>query len=242
MVNNTLNVTIYEDIRAPIIDSLSTFEYEEGYTGYSLNWAANETNPRSFNLTRDSEVLLNGTWRGENITISIDGFDVGIYVYNLTLKDFFNQTSFAVVTLTVMPDAHLPLVNEVQALQAYSTPSANNLTIQAYVWDLNRIRNITVEWHTGDESESEVTEMTFQSDDLYSAHLGQFVHGAVIYYKVVAVDNSSVRNVFDTGWLQYEVTPMTQPGLHPVITAVIAILGGLATIIVMSIYFRTRTR
>ncbi|MHA2310474.1 MAG: hypothetical protein ACXADF_03205 [Candidatus Thorarchaeota archaeon] len=242
MVNNTINVTIYEDIRAPIIDSISTFEYEEGFTGYSLNWTAEETNPRSLNLTRDSEVLLNGTWRGENITISIDGLDVGTYVFNLTLRDFFNQTSFAIVTLIVTPDAHLPLVNEVQALQAYATPEANNLTIQAYVWDINRIQSITVEWHTGNDTDIKVADMILETDDLYSAHLGQFRHGVVVYYKVIAVDNSSVGNVFDTGWLEYEVTPMTQPGLPLAITVVVVILGGLSTLILLSIYFRTRTR
>jgi hypothetical protein len=241
-VNNTINVTIYEDIRAPIIDSISEFDYEEGYTGYILNWSAEETNPRSYNLTRDGDVLLNGTWRGENITISVDGLDVGAYVYNLTLKDFFNQTSFAAVTLTVTPDAHVPLVNEVQALQSYATPSANNLTIQAYVWDLNRIRNITVEWHTGDETSTETVEMTLESNDFYSAHLGQFTHGVVVHFRVIATDNSSVRNVYDTGWQQYEITPMTQPGLPPAITVVVAILGGLSTIIVVSLYFRTRKR
>ncbi|MFW9968045.1 MAG: hypothetical protein ACFFEA_12900 [Candidatus Thorarchaeota archaeon] len=239
-VNNTINVTIYEDIRAPIIDAISEFEYEEGYTGYSLNWAAEETNPRSFNLTRDGEVLLNGTWRGENISISVDNLDVGLYLYNLTLKDFFNQTSFAVIQLTVTADAHLPLVNEVQTIQTYATPSANNLTIQAYVWDINHIRNITVEWHTGDEAEKEVVEMTLESNDFYSGHLGQFSHGIVVYFKVIAMDNSSVRNVFDTGWLQYEITPMTEPGLNPAISAVIAILGVLSTLAVLSIYFRTR--
>ncbi|MHA2002657.1 MAG: hypothetical protein ACW960_01005 [Candidatus Thorarchaeota archaeon] len=241
-VNNTLNVTIYEDLRAPIIDSISELEYEEGYTGYSITWSAEETNPKSYNLTRDGEVQLNGTWRGENITISVDGFDVGVYFYNLTLKDFFNQSSFAIVTLTVVADAHLPLVSEVQALQSYSTFSANNLTIQAYVWDTNRIRNISVEWHTGDETETEVVEMTHESNDFYSAHLGQFQHGVVVYYKVIAIDNSSARNVYETGWLQYEITPMSQPGLHPVVTAVVAILGGLSAIIVIMLYFRTRRR
>ncbi|MFW9886361.1 MAG: hypothetical protein ACFFEX_18400, partial [Candidatus Thorarchaeota archaeon] len=241
-VNNTINVTIYEDVRAPIIDSINEFEYEEGYTGYSLNWSAEETNPRSYNLTRNGQVLLNGTWRGENISISVDGFEVGVYVYNLTLNDFFNQTSFAVVTLTVTPDAHHPLVSEVQGIQSYSTAWANNLTIQAYVWDLNRIRNITVEWHTGDETETDVVEMMYEANDFYSAHLGQFAHGAVVHYRVVAVDNSSARNVYDTGWLQYEITPLTQPGLPLPVSLAVVILGGLSTIIVLSLYFRTRRR
>jgi hypothetical protein len=241
-VNNTVNVTVYEDLRAPIIDSISEFEYEEGYIGYSLNWSAEETNPQSYNLTRNDQVLLNGTWRGENISISIDGFEVGVYVYNLTLKDFFNQTSFAIVTLTVTPDAHLPLISEVQAIQYYSTSSANNLSIQAYVWDLNRIRNITVEWYTDDETETEIVEMIHESNDFYSAHLGQFGHSVIVHYRVVAVDNSSARNSYDTGWLQYEITPLTQPGLPLAVSLAAVILGGLSTIIVLSLYFRTRRR
>ncbi|MFW9911913.1 MAG: hypothetical protein ACFFEU_05560 [Candidatus Thorarchaeota archaeon] len=241
-VNNTVNVTVYEDIRAPIIDSISNFEYEEGYTGYSLEWSAEETNPRSYNLTRDGQVIRNGTWRGENISISIDGFEVGVYIYNLTLKDFFNQTSFAVVTLTVTPDAHHPLISNVEAIELYSTPTTNNLTIQAYAWDINRIRNVTVEWYTGDETETETVEMMQESNDFYSAPLGEFSNGVVVHYRVVAVDNSSVRNVYDTGWLQYEITSMTQPGLPLAISVVVAVLGGLSTIIVLSLYFRTRIR
>jgi hypothetical protein len=241
-VNNTVNVTVYEDIRAPIIDSISDFEYEEGYTGYSLEWSAEETNPRSYNLTRDGEILLNGTWRGENISISIDGFEVGVYVYNLTLKDFFNQTSFAVVTVTVAPDAHHPLISDVQPIELYSTPTTTNLTIQAYAWDINRIRNITVEWYAGDGTETEVVEMMHESSDFYSAELGEFSNGVVVHYKVVAMDNSSARNVFETGWLQYEITSMTRPGLPLTISVVVAILGGLSTIIILSLYFRTRRR
>ncbi|MFX0055489.1 MAG: hypothetical protein ACFFAX_00140 [Promethearchaeota archaeon] len=241
-VNNTVNVTVYEDLRAPIIDSINEFEYEEGYTGYSLNWSAEETNPRSYNLTRNGQVLLNGTWRGENISISIDGFEVGVYVYNLTLYDFFNQTSFAVVTLTVTPDAHQPLISEIQAIQSYSTSWANNLTIQAYVWDLNRIRNITVEWHTGDETQTEVVEMIYEANDFYSAHLGQFSYGIVVHYRVIAVDNSSARNVYNTGWLQYEITPLIHPGLPLAVSIAVVILGGLSTIVVLSLYLRTRRR
>ncbi|MFW9862419.1 MAG: hypothetical protein ACFFET_09055, partial [Candidatus Thorarchaeota archaeon] len=124
----------------------------------------------------------------------------------------------------------------------YSTAWANNLTIQAYVWDLNRIRNITVEWHTGDETETDVVEMMYEANDFYSAHLGQFAHGAVVHYRVVAVDNSSARNVYDTGWLQYEITPLTQPGLPLPVSLAVVILGGLSTIIVLSLYFRTRRR
>ncbi|MFX1331978.1 MAG: hypothetical protein ACFE9W_10490 [Promethearchaeota archaeon] len=241
-VNNTVNVTVYEDTRAPIIDSISDFEYEEGYTGYSLEWSAEETNPRSYSLTRNGEVLLNGTWLGENISISIDGLEVAVYVYNLTLKDFFNQTSFAVVTLTVGPDAHHPLVSEVQAIELYSTPTTTNLTVQAYAWDINRIRNITVEWYTGDGTETEVVEMMHESNDFYSAHLGEFSNGVVVHYKVVAEDNSSARNVYDTGWLQYKITSMTRPGLPLAISVVVAIIGGLSTIIILSLYFRTRRR
>jgi hypothetical protein len=63
---DSLNLTVYRDERAPVVNATDDFSYEEGYTGHYLNWSAEESNPRFYNLTLDGEVILNGTWRGEN--------------------------------------------------------------------------------------------------------------------------------------------------------------------------------
>ncbi|MFX1265255.1 MAG: hypothetical protein ACFFH0_07730 [Promethearchaeota archaeon] len=239
---HSLNVTVYRDIRVPTIDSPASFSYEEGYTGYSLEWSAEDNNPLSYNLTRDGELVLEGIWRGENISIGVDGLSVGAHQFEITFTDFFNQSSSAIVTVTVLADAVAPIVDHVQMFQAYSTPSQNNISVQAYAWDLNGIVSIKVEWYTTNESSIEETDLILFGNDLYEAHLGRFQHADVIHYRVMAKDNSSVQNEFSTDWMELEVTPLTEEGLPLPVTVIIAVLGGLSTLVVIALYFRTRTR
>lgn len=239
---HSLNVSIYEDIRVPMIDSPDSFSYEEGHTGYSLEWSAEDNNPLSYNLTRNGELVLEGTWRGENVSIGVDGLSVGAHQYEITFADFFNQSSSVIVTVTVLADAVAPIVDHVQIIQVYSTPSQNNITVQAYAWDLNGIVNIKVEWYTANESSIEEMDLTVFGNDLYEARLGRFQHADVIHYRVTAKDNSSVQNEFVTDWREFEVTSLTEEGFPLPVTVIIAVLGGLSTLVVVVLYFRTRTR
>jgi hypothetical protein len=237
-----VNVTIYEDIRAPDVNATEDFSYEEGYSGYELEWSADESNPRSYNLTKGTEILLNGTWRGENLTISVDGLPVGEHTYNMTLIDYFNQTTIVITVVTVTPDAHLPIISEVSVIESYTTVSTNNVTIQAYAWDLNNISGITIEWNTSLNTTVAVTDMTFENDDFYVVSLGEFDHGVVISYRIIAVDNSSVNNVHETYWMSYIIDSQRSEQLPVGLWGSILALGILATLAVLWLYFRTKTR
>ena len=239
---DSVNVTIYKDIRAPNVTALEDFTYEEGYSGYSLNWSADESNPMTYNLTRDGEVLLNGTWRGENLTISIDKLAVGEYTFNMTLIDFFNQSAIVLTVVTVTPDAHLPLIQEVRVIASYTTASTNNITVQAYTWDLNNISTISIEWYVGDVAATEEMDMTLESNDFYIAALGEFSHGAIITYRVTAVDNSSVNNSETTEWLSFTVEAQASAPLSPILWGVVLALGILSSMAILWLYFRTKTR
>lgn len=241
-ITDTVNITVYEDIRAPIINFTDAFTYEEGYTDYTLNWTSEESNPLSYNLTRNGEVLMNGTWFGENFTISIDRLDVGTHIYNMTLMDYFNQSSIALTTVEVTPDAHFPIINEVRVIESYTTPTTNNLTIQAYVWDLNNITTITIEWYTTTESESESLDMDLQYGDFFLARLGEFVHGVVVHYQLTAVDNSSVSNTQLTEWVEYTISAQHAEGTPGLLWGGLLLMGSLSMLAILFIYFRTKTK
>ncbi|MHA1577975.1 MAG: hypothetical protein ACTSU3_11500, partial [Candidatus Thorarchaeota archaeon] len=244
---DTVNVTIYRDVRAPIINATDTFTYEEGYTGYNLTWSAEENNPRFFNLTLDDVNLLNGTWRGENITTFIDGLVIvdGLstdYSYNLTLTDFFNQTSNLVIIVTVTPDAHNPLISEVQVLQSYTTAVTNNITVQAYSWDLNNITSITIEWYMTNPESTEIEDMVLENNDFYLKKLGTFDHDVSITFRIVAIDNSSVNNIHTTQWIEYTVTAMRAENVPILVLGIVGILGILSSLVLITIYFKTKTK
>ncbi|MDF1541264.1 MAG: hypothetical protein P1Q69_20370, partial [Candidatus Thorarchaeota archaeon] len=239
---DSVNVSIYKDLRAPVVTALEEFTYEEGYSGYSLNWSAEENNPTSYNLTRDGQVLMNGTWRGENLTISIDRLAVGEYTFNMTLMDYFNQSTIVLTVVTVAPDAHLPIVQEVSVIASYTTASSNNITVQAYAWDLNNITSITIEWYVGDASATEDMDMTPENNDFYIAALGEFNHGDIVTYRVTAVDNSSVNNSYTTEWFAFTVSAQSSTPLSPIVWGVVLALGIISSMALLWIYFRTKTR
>ncbi len=238
-------VRIYPDITAPIVDADEDLEYEEGYTGYNIKFGTEENNPLFYNLTLDGTVLMNGTWRGENFTIDVDGLDVGIHDYNLTLGDFFGFNSSVVIRVEVTVDIHFPIIEEVHVLQSLSSQTTNNLTVQAYVWDLNMITDITIEWGVGDPEsatfESETSSMTSSEiSDFFAADLGEYSHGVVVWYRISATDNSSQQNIEVTEWSNVTVTIMSYQGVSPLLYGIVGLLGGLSLIVFIVLYYKAR--
>ncbi|MHA1575896.1 MAG: hypothetical protein ACTSU3_00905 [Candidatus Thorarchaeota archaeon] len=238
-------VRIYPDIRVPVIDADEDIEYEEGYTRFNVSWNVEENNPLWYNLTLDGTVMMNGTWIGENFTIDVDGLDVGTYAYNMTFRDFFGFTSFAIVYVEVTIDIHFPIISSVQVIQTLSSQTTNNLTVQAYVWDLNRIKDITIEWGVGDPEsdtfEFESSNMTSSEiNDFFTADIGEYSHGAVVWYRVSATDNSSQENTETTEWTSVTISSMSYEGAPVLLYGIIVLLGGLSLFVFIVLYFRTK--
>ncbi|MFW9794437.1 MAG: hypothetical protein ACFFEE_09050 [Candidatus Thorarchaeota archaeon] len=247
MTNDSVNVTIYKDLRAPIITSSGDISYEEGYTGYGINWTIEENNPLYFNLTLNGVDLDNGTWDGEGYFINVDNFDVGVYIYNMSYTDFFNQSDFSLIEVEVFADAHVPTVSGITAYQTFSTANSNNLTIQAYVWDLNNISSIEIQWGVGNP---ESVDFTFETKDMeqkeiehiFVAQLGNYQYGVTVWYKIIAQDNSSVQLVFDSGWLSVEIVRQSLLSPPTALYAIVIVFGSLSFLVILVLYFRTRTR
>ena len=241
--SDSVFVEIYPDIRAPVIDPSDDISYEEGYTGYEVTWDVEENNPLWYNLTLDGTTIMNGTWRGENITVNVDGLDVGTHLYNMTFRDFFGFTSFAIIDVIVTPDEHPPIINHIEVIQTLASQSSNNLTVQAYVWDLNNIKEITIEWGVGNPElttfVSQTANMTLSEiNDFFTANLGVYAHGATVWYRVSATDNSTAKNVETTEWMSVSVTPLSYQGAPALLYAVVGILGGLSLLVFIVLWIR----
>jgi len=245
--NDSVNVTIYRDVRAPIITPSGDLSYEEGYTGYSINWTIEENNPKTYNLTLNGEVFANGTWHGAPYVLGVDRFQVGVYLYNMTYTDFFNQSAFSLIQVEVTPDAHVPIIAQVRAFQTFSTVSTNNLTVQAYSWDLNNISSIEVQWGVGN---TEDVDFEFETKDMdqseiesiFTAALGEYQFGIVVWFKVISHDNAAVPLEYDTGWIAVEITSQGIERVPALLYAGVVILGTLSLLVIFVLYFRTKTR
>ena len=247
MTNDSVNVTIYRDERAPIITSSGNLVYEEGYTGHNINWTIEESNPLTFNLTLDGEVYENGTWAGEEYALGVDKLPVGVYAYNMTYTDFFNQSAFSLIQVEVTPDAHQPIVAELSAFQIFSTVTTNNLTIHAYVWDLNNISSLEIQWGVGDpedvDFEFETMDMVqSEIENIFTASIGEYKHGVVVWYKIIAEDNAATPVQFDSGWIAVEITGQGIDRVPAVLYAAVVAFGILSLLVILVLYTRTRTR
>lgn len=247
MSNDTVNVTIYEDIRAPVITASGDLSYEEGYTGYSINWTAEESNPKSYNLTLDGEVYQAGVWRGQDFLLNVDDLAVGVYIYNMTYTDFFDRSDFSLIEVEVTPDAHLPTISQVTPIQTFATATSNNVSVHAYVWDLNDIFSIEIQWGIGDPTSADFEFETHDMEEtsltgIFGAQLGEYRHGNVVWFKIVATDNSSVQLQQDTGWISLVISGQGIDRVPAVLYAVVGIFGALSLLVILVMYFRTKTR
>lgn len=241
--SDSVFLEIYPDIRAPIITPDDDLSYEEGYTGYEVTWDVEETNPLWYNLTRDGTTIMNGIWRGENITINVDGLAVGTHSYNMTFSDFFGSKSFAIIEVTVNPDEHPPIITHVEVIQTLTSQSTNNLVVQAYVWDLNNIREITVEWGVGNPElatfSSQIANMSLSEiNDFFTSELGEYTHGITVWYRISATDNATVGVTETTDWMSVTVTPLSYQGAPALLYAVVGILGGLSLLVFIVLWIR----
>jgi hypothetical protein len=184
---------------------------------------------------------MNGTWRGENLSVNIDRLSVGIHVYNMTLTDFFYQTTVTLTTVNVTPDAHIPTINNIVVIQSFTTPYANNLTVQVYCWDLNNLSSIRIEWGLGIGQTSNAT-MQAQARDLYTAALGQYSVGSVVLYRIIAVDNSTAKNVHMTEWVSVTVESMIREQSPGLLWGSLLLLGLLSSFVIAVLYLRTKSR
>jgi len=240
-------VNIYPDVRAPIIYPSNDVSYEEGYTGYNITWGVEENNPLWYNLTKNGVSIMNGAWRGQNITINVDHLNVGSYSYNMSFSDFFGAISYAVIIVTVTRDTHPPLIENINIIQTFAKLTKNNLTIQAYAWDLNNLSKIEVEWGVGNPNSTnfDLSNQTMQKAslaDFYKASLGEYSHGVVVWYRITAIDNSSAKNPHVTPWMSVTVKNMSHIGAPAALYAVVIILGCLSLLVFIVIYSKTKVR
>ena len=165
----------------------------------------------------------------------------------MSFSDFFGAISYAVIVVTVTPDIHPPLIENVHVFQTFSTLVKNNLTVQAYVWDLNNISSIKVEWGVGNPNSTDFvsankTMIQTNLANFYEAGFGEYSHGSVVWYRLTAIDNSSASNVEETQWMSVTVVDMSHVGAPAIFYAAVIILGSLALIVFVVIYFRTKVR
>jgi len=91
-----------EDTTPPDILALSDYSYELGTTNHVLTWTVFDSNPLSYSISRDGEILQSGPWNGSDILINIDGLDLGLYLFTLNVSDASSHFSLDSLSVSVI--------------------------------------------------------------------------------------------------------------------------------------------
>jgi len=99
-------------IGQPKVNSPDDILYEEGLSGYSIEWNLEGLFPKLYNITKDGLLIREGTWNSssEIILVDVDGLTPELYNYTLTLTSMFNLTTVDSVLVDVEP-AQSPTIN-----------------------------------------------------------------------------------------------------------------------------------
>jgi hypothetical protein len=90
------------DFTPPYIKSPPNMVYSEGSTGNYLTWEITEANPSTYSIYQNNTLFQSNSCDGSNITISIDGLELGVYIYILTVYDELGLSHSSTTVITVI--------------------------------------------------------------------------------------------------------------------------------------------
>ena len=85
----------------PAIDHPADISYAVNSTGNTIVWNPSDANPALYMVYRNNTMIGAGLWTGDNITINIDGLDVGTYNFTLYVFDFSANYAYDTVWVHV---------------------------------------------------------------------------------------------------------------------------------------------
>ena len=91
------------DITTPTIDSPTNVTFDEGESGYSIEWSPDDYRPSSYQILIDGAVQRSGLWNSssETILVSLDGLSAGVYNYTCVIYDEAGLMNYDTVWVTV---------------------------------------------------------------------------------------------------------------------------------------------
>jgi len=85
----------------PVIDHPADITYEEGSTGNNIIWHPEDAEPSSYSIASNETLVESGPWDGGNISVTVDGLSLGVYLYTCSVNDTVGQSASDTVMVTV---------------------------------------------------------------------------------------------------------------------------------------------
>jgi len=107
-VTDIVHITVVLDSTYPVINSPDDVVYAIGTTGHRISWIPIDLNPNYYEIRKDGIIIEFGNWSASwnSINITVDGLEIGMYSYTLTVSDIVWQNatdSVQVIVLSELP-------------------------------------------------------------------------------------------------------------------------------------------
>ncbi|MBD3158995.1 MAG: hypothetical protein GF309_09425 [Candidatus Lokiarchaeota archaeon] len=117
------------DLYPPTVNQPQDVSYELGGVGNSITWTASDQGLDSYIVYRNGTAIDSGIAEGANLTVDVDGLDLGVYNYTISINDTLDKISVDSVFVTVF-DSTSPEINRPEDID-YELGSTGNTII----WD-----------------------------------------------------------------------------------------------------------
>ncbi|MHA1928064.1 MAG: hypothetical protein ACTSV2_05715 [Candidatus Thorarchaeota archaeon] len=132
-VTQVFVISAIEDYIDPVLDAPDDFSYVHGTSGNTITWYPTDENPLSYTITRNDSFLQSGLWdaSGEPITVSVDGFDLGLHEVMIIVIDQGMNTANDTVLVTVY-DSTPPTIQDLDDVEIEAGVLGTNATWTPY--------------------------------------------------------------------------------------------------------------
>jgi hypothetical protein len=96
----------------PEVDSPADFSVEYGSVGIALTWAPTSDRPQSYVIDRNSAEIATISWDGGPISVLLDGYALGDYLFEITVYDSAGMSATDVVTVAIVDTTAPVLADE----------------------------------------------------------------------------------------------------------------------------------
>ncbi|MFW9961364.1 MAG: ABC transporter substrate-binding protein, partial [Candidatus Thorarchaeota archaeon] len=218
---HTVNVTVIPDTYTPqILTSPGDITIEELSTGNFLTWEVYDDNMESYSVYKDGILYISDDWNSTSISISVDGFGIGIYNFTLLVQDINLQTTVSTVFVQVI-DSTPPAINHPADISTTNS-------------------SVSVTWEVSDNHPStyivfldavELTSGSWSSETPITIDLTDLTVGT--YNVTIQFFDDSNNYVVDTVMVTIEETTTTDGGIDAVMLMTIG--GSLALVLIIAI-------
>jgi parallel beta-helix repeat protein len=101
--SDTVIILVIDDDASPTIDSPADMAFIEGTTNNQIVWNPTDAYPDRFEVISNDSVLVEGSWGGSRIVVTVDTLEVGTHTLTLTVYDKSGNSVSDSVEVQVIP-------------------------------------------------------------------------------------------------------------------------------------------